>query len=214
MKILKMKDSDLSKLLRDVEEEARRRIVEPKGDVFSQIRSQEAGKRALLIAAVGKHSIHFVGPRGCGKTMLRSAGLSIGVTKSFESHPCPCGYYSDPRKSCECSEEEILKFRLEWPVAEIEVEVTSLSARDMLTTIKGTSLKDVKQQIPSAKPTPSLKLTPESESLLKSAVSEMGLSARNVDQTLRVARSIAWVGWHSEIQVSDIVEAINYQPRR
>jgi magnesium chelatase family protein len=39
------------------------------GDL-SEVRGQSAGKRALEIAAAGGHNLLFVGPPGCGKTML------------------------------------------------------------------------------------------------------------------------------------------------
>jgi magnesium chelatase family protein len=54
-------------------------------------------------------------------------------------------------------------------------------------------------------------LEPDAESLLKSAMDEMGLSARAHDKILRVARTIADLDASPKIMAQHLSEAINYR---
>jgi magnesium chelatase family protein len=51
---------------------------------FSQVKGQAYAKRALQIAAAGRHNILFIGPPGAGKTMLARRLPSIMPTMSFD----------------------------------------------------------------------------------------------------------------------------------
>lgn len=57
--------------------------VEITQDDYSEIRGQEYAKKALVIAAAGKHPLLMIGPPGCGKTMLakRLPGIMSKLSK-------------------------------------------------------------------------------------------------------------------------------------
>ena len=54
-------------------------------------------------------------------------------------------------------------------------------------------------------------LKPESMSLLKAAMEDLGLSARQHDKVLRVARTIADLDGQDDIKPQNIAEAVRYR---
>ena len=54
------------------------------GPDFSEIKSQENAKRALIIAAAGGHNMLMIGPPGVGKSLLAQA--MIGILPELETH--------------------------------------------------------------------------------------------------------------------------------
>lgn len=152
-------------------------------------------------------------------------------------NPCPCGYFGDDKKACACSQQTILNYqkRLSGPLLDrIDMIVpVARVARDELfgkQPAKEKSLSDIlKKQIMDAhtmqkirqqKPNSALgnrelekfaALSPEARTMLSTAAERLNLSARGHFKTLRVARTVADLNRHQQVETSDVAEALRYR---
>ncbi|WP_083713456.1 YifB family Mg chelatase-like AAA ATPase [Paludisphaera borealis] len=153
-------------------------------------------------------------------------------------NPCPCGYRSDPRRSCSCSPPQIEKYlsRISGPLLDridLHVEVPSVPFAQLAEMPPGVTSAEIRAQVLEARSrqahrfgkdgpqvngrmTPRqirkhCKLKPEAMSILKAAMEELGLSARAYDKVLRVARTIADLEAADEIKPQHIAEAVGYR---
>jgi magnesium chelatase family protein len=153
-------------------------------------------------------------------------------------NPCPCGYRGDPRRSCNCSPMQVEKYigKISGPLLDridIHLEVASVPFRELSDQTVGTTSAQMREQVVAAREAQAArfksdrttlngrmttrqirkycKLDAPAESLLKSAMEEMGLSARAHDKILRVARTIADLDRSEGISSNHLNEAINYR---
>jgi len=93
MNSIALTDSKLTALYRQVTFEIGRRTkVATNGhDAAAIIKGQEMGKRAVVVAAAGKHSLHLFGAASSGKTMLRAVARELGLAETcatlFSNNP-------------------------------------------------------------------------------------------------------------------------------
>jgi len=154
-------------------------------------------------------------------------------------NPCPCGYYNHPEKDCLCPPGMVQKYlnKISGPLLDridLHVEVTPVSFDELSSKEKGESSADIRARVMSAREVQGsrykenegvhanaqmstkqlqvfCKLNPESQQLLKMAMTKLNLSARAYDRILKVARTIADLEKNKSITSEHIAEAIQYR---
>jgi len=153
-------------------------------------------------------------------------------------NPCPCGYFTDPRRPCKCSAPQIDRYlaRISGPLMEridIHVEVPAVPIAALRDMQPGTDSAAMRAQVQRALAiqrerfgTGTTKangrmtgrelrkyaaLDTDGERVLRQAVSELGLSARAHDKVLRVARTIADLAGEERVRAMHLSEAIQYR---
>ncbi len=153
-------------------------------------------------------------------------------------NPCPCGFRGDPRRQCQCTPIQIERYmsKISGPLLDridIHIEVPAVPFRELSEQTTGTPSSEIRTSVIFARTLqrdrfanrpPRVNgrmshrhikkfclLNTECESILKMAMTEMGLSARAHDKILRVARTIADLDSSETIQVNHLSEAINYR---
>ena len=153
-------------------------------------------------------------------------------------NPCPCGFRGDPKRACNCSPMQVERYigRISGPLLDridIHVEVPNVPFRELSNKASGTDSSKMRDDVIVAREMqtrrfagqPAMvngrmspkqirtycKLETDAENLLKTAMEEMGLSARAHDKILRVSRTIADLEQAYQISAAHLSEAINYR---
>ncbi len=158
-------------------------------------------------------------------------------------NPCPCGFLTDEDKDCICSPRQILNYRskLSWPLLDridifIEVpkvETSKFWNKKNYEWVENSS--DIKKRVEAARAFQSQRfsknglssnsemwskeinnfcqLSPESEQILKQAVSTMNLSARAYYRILKLSRTIADLETSKDINSQHILEALSFRKK-
>ena len=153
-------------------------------------------------------------------------------------NPCPCGYFTDPKRECRCTPGQIRKYmtKVSGPLLDridIHVDVPPVKYRELSEGALGESSETVRKRVEKARRVQRKRFTHsrihhnaamgsshlrkfcalsrEGKDLLRMAMSELGLSARAYDRVLKVSRTIADLEGESDIRESHLSEAIQYR---
>jgi magnesium chelatase family protein len=153
-------------------------------------------------------------------------------------NPCPCGYLGDARHACKCTPLIIERYmgRISGPLLDridMHIEVPAVPFQELSAHADGTSSAVMREQVHRARQLQRKRFGPtthrtnsrmtsrqlrkfcvldaEGRNLLKTAMEELGLSARAHDRILRMSRTIADLDGAENINQSHVIEAINYR---
>ena len=153
-------------------------------------------------------------------------------------NPCPCGYFTDPRRACRCSSTQIHRYigKISGPLLDridIHIELPAVKYKELSDTDDAEPSCAVKARVTQARALqqerflhegifcnarmgPALikrhcALGQDAKGLLRMAMTELGLSARAYDKILKVSRTIADIGGAEQIAAEHISEAIQYR---
>jgi len=153
-------------------------------------------------------------------------------------NPCPCGYYTDPKRNCSCGTNKIMNYigKISGPLLDridIHIELPSIKYKDLVDAKDGESSSIIKARVEKARNIQRMRLQnenilsnasmntktirkyccleSEAAELLKLAMTELGLSARAYDKILKISRTIADLAGADKILAEHISEAIQYR---
>jgi magnesium chelatase family protein len=157
-------------------------------------------------------------------------------------NPCPCGYYGDSVKECTCSNQVITRYqkRISGPMLDridIHIEVPRVDYEKLSDDRLGEPSANVQARVETARQRQRQRfaekdgaiacnadmrpaqirqycqLNETGNSLMRSAMNQMQLSARAYHRILKLARTIADLAGERDIAPTHLAEALQYRPK-
>jgi magnesium chelatase family protein len=177
-------------------------------------------------------------PLESGRISVSRAARQVEFPAEFQlvaaMNPCPCGYLGHYSGKCRCSPDQVVRYRrkISGPLLDridLQIEVPAVGDSDLLKTAQGEASAVIAARVATAyrrqlerqdKPNSKLStreidihcvLNDAGVTMLKQAISRLGLSARAYHRILKVARTIADLAGCGSITSEQIAEAIQYR---
>ncbi len=154
-------------------------------------------------------------------------------------NPCPCGFYNHPEKECSCPSGAVQKYlnKISGPLLDridLHVEVTPVPFSALAAQKGGEDSATIRQRVIKAREIQAVRyaghagiycnaqisskmlkaicgIDAAGQTLLKTAMDRLNLSARAYDRILKVSRTIADLADSSHIRTEHLAEAIQYR---
>ena len=177
-----------------------------------------------------------------GNITISRARISVSYPARFmlvtAQNPCPCGWYGDKTRECDCSWYEIARYnkKISGPMEDridMFAYMPRLEFKDYRSEARGESSGDIRKRVESARAKQlerfkgmniysnsqmkhrlveeEVILDSAGKKLLESAVEKMKLTGRSIDKILKVALTISDLGEDSKVKPSYIAEALQYK---
>jgi len=154
-------------------------------------------------------------------------------------NPCPCGFYNHPEKDCSCSPGIVQKYlsKISGPLLDridLHVEVTPVNFNELTSANEAEKSAVIRERVIAARAIQDTRFSAninlhynaqmspntvrnictidqKGQTLIKSAMEKLGLSARAYDRILKVSRTIADLAKSKDIKLEHLAEAIHYR---
>lgn len=178
-----------------------------------------------------------------GQVTISRAAATVTFPSRFmlvaAMNPCPCGYYGDPKKRCDCTPPQIQRYRarVSGPLMDridIQIDVPAVRYEELTSLEPGESSAAIRERVLAARKIQQLRfagnprvhanagmgakelarycvLDAESHQMMRMAMDEMHLSARAYDRILKVSRTLADLAREPDIRPEHLAEAIQYR---
>jgi len=157
-------------------------------------------------------------------------------------YPCPCGYFSDPKRACTCSHQTVTRYqkRISGPMLDridIYIEVPRVDFEKLSDNRQGETSDEIRARVEQARQYQRerfaglnngvmtnadmrvaevrqfCELDDAGQQLIKAAMTQLQLSARAYHRILKLACTIADLAGEESIQSTHLAEALQYRPK-